>query len=115
MRPLLVTLLVTTLAACASQPQQPAAPRSGSISATGFDVANLDRTANACSDFYRFADGGWMKSHPIPPSYPSWGNFSVLYVSNQEKMHTILEEAAKSNAPAESDEQKAGAYYASCM
>ncbi len=117
MRPLLVTLLAATLAACASQPQpqQRTAPRSGSISATGFDVANLDRTANACNDFYRFADGGWMKSHPIPPSYPSWGNFSVLYVSNQEKMHTILEEAAKSNAPAGSDEQKAGAYYASCM
>jgi putative endopeptidase len=120
MRHLTTAVTVLFLAACASQPQpepQPpaAAVRSGSISATGFDVANLDRTASACDDFYRFADGGWMKSHPIPPAYPSWGNFSVLYVSNQEKMHTILEQAAKSNAPAGSDEQKVGAYYASCM
>ncbi|HEX7418488.1 MAG TPA: M13 family metallopeptidase [Thermoanaerobaculia bacterium] len=120
MRHLTTAVTILLLAACASQPQpQPRTPaaavRSGSISATGFDVANLDRTASACDDFYRFADGGWMKSHPIPPAYPSWGNFSVLYVSNQEKMHTILEEAAKSNAPAGSDEQKVGAYYASCM
>src|SRR5450755_2703555 len=122
MRHLTAAATILLLAACASQPQpqrqpQPTAAsgRSGSISATGFDVANLDRTANACDDFYRFADGGWMKSHPIPPAYPTWGNFSVLLVSNQEKMHTILEEAAKSNAPAGSDEQKVGAYYASCM
>ena len=122
MRHLTAAVTILLLAACASQPQpqrlpQPTAAsgRSGSISATGFDVANLDRTANACDDFYRFADGGWMKSHPIPPAYPTWGNFSVLLVSNQEKMHTILEEAAKSNAPAGSDEQKVGAYYASCM
>jgi putative endopeptidase len=122
MRHLTAAATILLLAACASQPQpqrQPqltaASGRSGSISATGFDVANLDRTANACDDFYRFADGGWMKSHPIPPAYPTWGNFSVLLVSNQEKMHTILEESAKSNAPAGSDEQKVGAYYASCM
>ena len=117
MRHLTAAVTVLIIAGCASQPQPqaPPAPRSGSISATGFDLANLDRTANACTDFYRFANGGWLKSHPIPPAYPSWGNFTALYVSNQDKMHTILEEAAKSNAPAGSDEQKIGAYYASCM
>jgi putative endopeptidase len=122
MRHLTAAVTILLLAACASQPQPQrqsqttaTSVRSGSISTTGFDVANLDRTANACDDFYRFANGGWMKSHPIPPAYPTWGNFSVLLVSNQEKMHTILEEAAKSNAPAGSDEQKVGAYYASCM
>ena len=120
MRHLTTAVTVLLLTSCASQPQpQPqrlaAAARSGSISATGFDVANLDRTANACDDFYRFANGGWMKSHPIPPAYPSWSQWAVLSVSNQEKMRTILEEAEKSNAPAGSDEQKVGAYYASCM
>ena len=117
MRYLTTAITVLIITGCASQPapQRPAATRSGAISATGFDLANLDRTANACTDFYGFANGGWLKSHPIPAAYPSWGNFLALYVSNQDKMHTILEEAAKSNAPAGSEEQKVGAFYASCM
>ena len=30
------------------------------------DPANLDRTANACVDFYQFANGGWIKNNPLP-------------------------------------------------
>lgn len=33
------------------------------------DPANLDRTANACVDFYQFANGGWIKSNPIPAAF----------------------------------------------
>ncbi len=115
MRRSLILALAAVLAGCASQPQPPPPAKGSSISATGFDLANLDRTANSCTDFYTFANGGWMKSHPIPAGYPSWGNFTALYVSNQEKLHTILEEAARSNAPAGTDEQRVGTFYESCM
>ncbi|HEX9162406.1 MAG TPA: M13 family metallopeptidase, partial [Thermoanaerobaculia bacterium] len=71
--------------------------------------------ANACTNFYQFANGGWLKSNPIPAAYSRWGNFSVVETANLEKMHTILEEAAKANAPAGSDQQKVGDFYASCM
>src|SRR5579862_2511790 len=39
----------------------------------GFDLANLDRSASPCDDFFQSADGGWVKNHPIPAAYPSWG------------------------------------------
>lgn len=82
----------------------------------GFDPANLDRTCKPCDDFYKFAAGGWMKSHPIPPEYSSWGSFTMLADKNQEALHEILEDAAKNKKAAHgSNEQKIGDYYASCM
>ena len=81
----------------------------------GFATTNLDKTCKPCDDFYQFAMGGWMKSNPIPPEYPTWGSFSVLADKNQQALREILEAAAKSNAPAGSNEQKVGDFYASCM
>jgi putative endopeptidase len=82
----------------------------------GFDLANLDRSVAPCDDFFKFADGGWIKSHPIPPAYPRWGTFDQLRDNNEEVLHQILEKAAqdKTAAPG-SNLQKIGDYYASCM
>jgi putative endopeptidase len=82
----------------------------------GFDLANLDRNVQPCDDFFHFADGGWIKSNPIPPQYPAWGVASKLAEDNREKLHQILETAAKdTNAPAGSADQKIGDFYSSCM
>ncbi len=82
----------------------------------GFNLANLDRSVKPCDNFFQFADGGWIKSHPIPPEYPAFGSFTELAESNRDKLHTILEAAAKntSAAPGSSD-QKIGDFYFSCM
>src|SRR5882762_5966949 len=84
-------------------------------SAWGFDTANLDKTCKPCDDFYRFAMGGWMKSNPIPPEYPSWGTFAQLADKNQQNLKQILEAAAAAQAAPGSNEQKIGDFYASCM
>jgi putative endopeptidase len=81
----------------------------------GFDTANLDKTCKPCDDFYQFAMGGWMKTNPIPPEYPTWGSFTVLLDKNQQNLRAILEAAEKANAPAGSNERKIGDFYASCM
>jgi putative endopeptidase len=82
---------------------------------SGIDLTSLDRTCKPCDDFYQFANGGWIKSHPIPAAYPQYGTFNILVDKNRQVSHEILEEAAKSNAAAGTDEQKIGDYYASCM
>ena len=57
-----------------------------------FDTANLDRSVLACNDFYQFADGGWVKSHPIPPDHSSWATFNQLHDKNEEVLRQILDE-----------------------
>lgn len=82
----------------------------------GFDLSNMDKNTAACTDFYQFANGTWLKNTEIPAAYPSWGSFNVLAENNRKALHEILEETAKkTNAPKGSNEQKIGDYYASCL
>ena len=82
----------------------------------GFDLANLDRTVSPCDDFYKFANGGWMKNNPIPPSRSTWATYSKLMDENEDHLRGILEDAAKDkSAKPGSNWQKIGDFYASCM
>jgi putative endopeptidase len=82
----------------------------------GFDLSNMDTSGAACTNFYQYADGGWIAKNPIPPEFPSWGTFLALREHNREVLHQILESAEKNTtAKAGSNEQKIGDYYASCM
>jgi putative endopeptidase len=80
------------------------------------DPANLDRSVSACTDFYQFANGGWIATHPVPPAYSVWGSFTELGENNQSNLLTILRDAAaKGNSQASEDMRKLGVYYSSCM
>jgi putative endopeptidase len=84
--------------------------------AHGVQAAFMDSSCKPCEDFYRYANGGWLKSNPIPAAYPSWNSFSALQQRNQNHEREILEQAAadRSAAPG-SNERKIGDFYASCM
>src|SRR6185436_20584331 len=82
----------------------------------GYDPANMDKTTAACTDFYQYANGAWLKNTQIPAAYSSWGAFNVLAENNRKTLHDILEEAAKNTKAAKgSNEQKIGDFYASCL
>ena len=113
-------VLAQTSSNCAAQfAGQDTAPAQSSENQTathGLNLADLDRSANPCVNFFQFADGGWLAAHPIPPAYASWGTFNLLLDHNQDVLHQILEAAASiTNAAPGSNEQKIGDYYASCM
>ena len=79
-----------------------------------FDVSRMDTTADACDDFFQFANGNWVKNTPIPPSQSRWGSFNMLAESNRDVEHDILEKAAKT-PNATGDIKLIGDFYASCM
>ena len=107
-----IAILMSTDARLGAQSSQPPA-QPPAASATGVDVAALDKSANPCDDFYQFACGGWIKSHPTPADQPGYGRFNELQDRNNEILKGILEEAAKPGSPA--DMRKIGDYYSSCM
>jgi putative endopeptidase len=82
----------------------------------GYDRASLDPNTAACTDFYQYANGGWMAANPVPAAYSSWGVANLLDERNREMLHEILEAAAKNTKAVKgSSEQKVGDYYATCM
>ena len=84
--------------------------------ASHFDVTGMDNKAAACTDFYQYANGGWLAANPIPAAFPSWGVANVLNEKNRDVLHEILEAAAKNTSALKgSNEQKVGDYYATCM
>ena len=80
-----------------------------------FDTSRMDRNADACDDFFEFANVTWVKNTEIPPSETRWGTFNILIDQNTNYLHEILENAAKSKSAKGSDMQLIGDYYESCM
>ena len=79
------------------------------------DVAALDRSADACTDFYQFACGGWMARNPIPADQARWSVYGKLYQDNQQFLWGILDSLAHAGGGRSADQQKIGDYFASCM
>ncbi len=82
----------------------------------GFDKSRMDTSAAACTDFYQFVNGNWLKTTEIPAAFPSWGSFVILNENNRNTLHEILEESSKNTkAKRGSIDQKIGDYYATCV
>lgn len=86
-----------------------------SAQSKGFETTRMDKTADACTDFFQFANGTWLKNTEIPSSESRWGTFNILGDNNNAILREVLEAAAKSKSPAGSDAQLIGDFYASCM
>jgi endothelin-converting enzyme/putative endopeptidase len=78
------------------------------------DVAAMDRSANACVDFYQYACGGWMARNPIPSDHASWSVYGKLSQDNQQYLWGILDNLSHATAGRSANQQKIGDYFASC-
>jgi putative endopeptidase len=81
------------------------------------DVRWIDTTANACTNFFQYANGAWLARDTIPAEYASSGVGRDMSNRNELVVRGVLENAAARRAPLPltSTERKLGTFYASCM
>ena len=72
---------------------------------------NLDTTVKPSSDFFDYANGGWIKKNPIPGEQSAWGIGNLVFEENLKRLREISEQAAKNNATDGSSEQKIGDFW----
>ena len=63
------------------------------------DLASMDKEVKPGDDFFRFINGGWMKSHPIPPEHSTYGAFMILYEQNQKDLKQLVKEVSAEKDP----------------
>jgi len=115
-------ILVSALAAFGGplvsqeRPAEPAKASAYTLPYTpSLDIPSMDRTAEACVDFYQYVCGGWMKNNPIPADQARWSVYGKLNNENYEFLHGLLETASRPSATRTASEAKIGDYYGACM
>jgi predicted metalloendopeptidase len=114
----LIAMLLFAATCALGQAPKPAPASADSAKeqpAPRFDIGNIDKTADPCTDFYQYACGNWIKNNPIPGDQSSWESFGEVYEHNLVVLRQVLEKAS-ANDPARSPvQQKIGDFYAACM
>jgi putative endopeptidase len=101
--------LFATLALADDAPSPTAAKRQG---VWGFDLAGMDPAVEPGDDFFRYANGKWAATTPIPPDRTSFSAFVMLSDLSEARVRGILDGwAANNGLPAVSDEAKVAAIY----
>ena len=81
----------------------------------GLDVKAMDRSAQACQDFYEYSCGGWIKSNPIPGDQAGWSVYGKLANDNAHFLWGILDGLAADSPSRTPTQQLIGDYFAACM
>jgi putative endopeptidase len=115
--PALLLSITALLASCAATRPAPGptAPTATTASASGIDLAGLDRATIPGNDFYGYANGAWQKTAVIPPERAYAGPFLDVVDTVSARTRAIDEDAARAAAPAGTEQQQVGDYYASFM
>ncbi|MBS0365563.1 MAG: M13 family metallopeptidase [Proteobacteria bacterium] len=109
---LILTLATATSAARAATVET--APGEAAPSRGGVDVAAMDRTVRPGDDFYRYANGGWLRSAQIPPDRSSWGPAAQLTELTSHRTEELIRGAGADAKPG-TNAARIADYYAAFM
>jgi len=115
---LLAASAAVLLVACSDQnPVAPAASEQPkpTFGAFGIDTAAMDTSVKPGDDFYRYVNGTWVSTFPMPADKARYGVFDALRDKSEVDVRTLLDELAATPAAAGSVQQKVADLYASWM
>ena len=90
-------LPVLMMAACCG-PEQEKVP--------AIDMSYMDLSVKPGDDFYRYANGGWIKNNPLKPEYARFGSFDQLRENNVERLNALFSEMSGMNPKQGTTDQK---------
>jgi putative endopeptidase len=101
-----------------------AAPKSASVSAgapaaataaIGVDLAAIDHAVKPGDNFFKYANGDWLKHAKIPADRSSIGTFYTIFKRTQKRTADIIRHAGASHPATGSNPAKIANYYAAYM
>ncbi len=79
------------------------------------DKSNLDTNTQPGNDFYQYANGGWLKTNPLPAEFSRYGSFDKLAEDNQKIVKQLIEEASSVEGIDDPIKRKIGNFYSAGM
>ena len=86
-----------------------------SSSASGIDVAGMDKSVAPGDDFNAYTNGVWVKANPIPADKSRYGIDAVLADDTRKRLLDLIQTSAKAGGTASEDSRKIGDFYSSFM
>ena len=77
--------------------------------------SNMDTSVNPSTDFFQYANGGWIKGNNIPNEESAWGIGNLVINENLTRLKTINEDAVKEKAANGTASQKIGDFWSTAM
>src|SRR5512135_1115210 len=74
---------------------------------------DIDRSVKPGDDFYRYANGAWLKREAIPVGRTSYDTRAILTERTSQRVRGLIQAAAGAKSARGSVSQKVGDYYAS--
>jgi putative endopeptidase len=76
-------------------------------------AGNVDRSIDPGIDFFQYANGAWLKLHPIPSTRSAWGVGDVVRDELYERLRKICELAEAKSSMADDDERRVANFWRS--
>jgi putative endopeptidase len=74
-------------------------------------ASHMDKSIHPGDDFFKYANGGWIKKNPIPASESGWGIFNLVEDENLAQLKKISEDASLDAGKPGSALQQIGDFY----
>jgi putative endopeptidase len=81
---------------------------------SGVDRSGMDASVRPQDDFFRYANGVWLKNTPIPPDRAYAGGLDDIHRNTQAQLRTLIEQTARSRS-GDADAAKIDDLYAGFM
>jgi putative endopeptidase len=103
---------ILAAAVLCSSPAWAATPASHPI---GIDLKGIDHGVKPGDDFFRYANGNWLKTAKIPADRSSTGSFLKVFEQSEKDTAELIRNAGASHPAAGSNARKIADYYAAWM